>query len=56
MGKSRKHKTWEDLYYDGKIEIEQGFCEDTQEIVELSVEDGWDDIEVAANELYLGIE
>lgn len=44
--KSSKHKTSEDMYFDGLIdERYQGFCEDTQQIVKLSNDDGWDGID-----------
>lgn len=37
-----KRKTWQDLYYDGEIDIKyQGFDEDMQEIVELHKDDEW---------------
>lgn len=38
--------TWEDLYYDGLISDEDGFCEYTQTIIrKKKVNDGWDDPE-----------
>ena len=46
----RGRLTWQDLYYDGKIDYEDGFCEDTQEIVKLDENHGWDDFEELAEE------
>lgn len=49
-----QHKTWQDLYYDGEIEYEDDFCEETRELIELDKNHGWDDIEEAAIDLWKG--
>lgn len=47
----RKHKniklqTWQDVYYDGRIDSKyESFDEDTQRYVELTTDDGWDKYE-----------
>ena len=51
-GKSRLHRTWEDEYFDGRLDPTcEGWCEDTQEIVKVK-NDGWDDIDEAIREYW----
>ena len=40
------------MYYDGKIEYEDGFCGDTQEVIENDECSGWDDYEELIEEEY----
>jgi len=40
------------MYYDGKIEYEDYFCEDTQDIIENDGCSGWDDYEKLIEDEY----
>jgi hypothetical protein len=59
---SSKHQTFQDLYYDGKLDSEyDGFCEDTQSLVELRADyeykdeaEYWDSLDTE-DDYYIGL-